>query len=1251
MSKQVENTKSQATVNSKVYWRDEFTRRLKQCEQRPIRYPAEKTVEHTPYNNPEGPMEEEGVILAIAAVWRGLINAGTRFAFGNTYFFSKIRVKRMVGFYAVGGPGNLVMPLVFDGSSNALLPEGELDTVEQPPVQFSTFQKGEEHAKAVTWDTATGKGPGNKDGSHDTLEPAHSHQDEIGHFILAIAERLGENGDVRMRFMDSSPGNMERENIRFAARNIVRNSGWLGDSWPRFSPKEEEWEDVIRQNGNNHGEHCVLNAWAYMLNIPLVNNRRLNYHFYTSARKMIKCALNGQLDSLAIRAFMQHYGYAVHLEPTTVENDESQNPNHLQGLRAMQSVAMNQHTLNRIVEEMHAEEVIQTTTEAQQPPSKPNMEVAQGPAGERVQRNTDDQYSPEAGLPPSVSPYSHSWTQEYQRRLEHYETLTNTDFINAIAAVWCGLLYEGMEFSFGNSRLLLDGRIAPGKDRYAVQGPETFIFPIILDEESDALGPEALARVEPRPLVSPNVPQRGEQDRQAKKQPMPRRHMVLAIASMKGPGTSDVHLLFMDSLPNKESKGIIRRVARNIVRNSGWLGDKWPKFETETWARVPGQRGNLSDKGGEHTVLNAWSYMLNLPLSINLILPDTAVLYDQVRIMITCALRGRLDCSTIRAFMHHIGYIRPQSIVEVRQNESLETTPTKGRNKMRCVAMTEHVLASRVYCMQKYRQETRKKGNGGHQVAASVPQPTGRAPVVSSKRQRSGSPVTNSKSPIASRYRDEVVKDGPEDPSTAKTWQEILDRGLARHRHSKGTRKKTSRGGAKEPLFIKGFSNLTDDEVVTAIATVWEGLRRHGRKYAYAGLDIFASAGTGGEPLEGFGVVGGQNAFIMPLLINSERSHQGKKIRPKHNKPAGHLLLGVAELESRDEPIQKQTVRIRYFDSLPGSVSSQDIENAAIGTVRRSNWLGTDASNQPISPKSYARTDIPVPWQPDGTNACGIYLILNAWAYMLHIPIHPGRDRRQNFNLDVFTDTDEFLETDVVLESDFFLLQALEIINLALSGNMDSRTIQAFLNVYGYSAPQDPNNEGDSVVEVPAIGMNAHKLLLTGRRVREQEERLVSATQQQQHPTDEQVAQLLEFGVDHRLSTAQVQEALIFAKGNMEEAHARLENTPALALSPQTPKQGKYALCCFWVQNLAILAASLFAHPYPHPHTPSRTSRRDMYRSSSYSHFSAENANIVRIAGPSNTAQTPFHPHRASWRQQLTAWISRTFPSSVSTAE
>lgn len=264
-------------------WLQEYRRLVKLCEERPIEYTSSITELHPPHQHPKGEMKDIDVMLAIGAVWLGLVNANTDFAYAEPDLFSFARSERMVGMRAVKGTNHFLMPLSFNVELPNLPPESEADTAEPLEPVFSAFQRGEEEryrGNAAAGQRAMQKDPGNKNKPPLSLKDQEvqnqAYKGGIGHFVLAIAEKVNKDGSstneemrtnrslVRLRFMDSASGIVGRGTIRHVARNIVRNSGWLGDVWPCFDANEECWTKVVGQSVNRCGEHTVLNAWAYM---------------------------------------------------------------------------------------------------------------------------------------------------------------------------------------------------------------------------------------------------------------------------------------------------------------------------------------------------------------------------------------------------------------------------------------------------------------------------------------------------------------------------------------------------------------------------------------------------------------------------------------------------------------------------------------------------------------------------------------------------------------------------------------------------------------------------------------------------------------------------------------------------------------------------------------------------------------------------------------------------------------------------
>ena len=676
-------------------------------------------------------------------------------------------------------------------------------------------------------------------------------------------------------------------------------------------------------------------------------------------------------------------------------------------------------------------------------------------------------------------------------------------------------------------------------------------------------------------------------------------HFMLAIAekvctdpvsTVQGAQAKEdrVRLRFMDSADGVVEKGLIRRVARNTVRHAGWLGDIWPRFDAseECWADVLKHSGN---KSGEHTVLNAWAYMLGIPLATTREKGLGHSTYKDIRGMISLALRGQLDSLTIRAWMQHSKYAVEEPLSQLQQIQVQQPDLPNNLRNMQTVALNQDAfnqIVKDIYTQEQAGKQTHAMKSGdvtvksqgqrmnlnvlpsvtlpaSRQDAAFMQRPISRYDPAFSQHPAFRNHLESSQDPAfmqdpASAFSQDSNPSSPSvyhsvnPPNTAdaspKTWQHSLDQRLAFNiTESVNTRRNTN-DALKNASIIRGCSDLADYEVVLGIAPIWEGIKRLGRPdfdFAYAEMDIFAPGG----PQEKIGAVGGWSRFIMPLYFSEvdpkELENQGKGKAKNH--PVGHLLLCVAELVDVTEACERptMTVQLEILDSRPGTVHEDDILREAKSKIRVSRWLGRRGRRARVKYKLIVRN---VPHQV-GNNACGLFTILNAWAYMLGIPIHPGRFRRGRDETTLDDETDSI-----------FLSLGLEMVNLALKGFMDSATIQAFFQVYGYSVEQRFGDPTRAAVEVHAIGMNMDKLRRTMRR-RKVVEKTTSARAENRRFADGDMRSLMNLP----LTEEEAWTALVMGKGNVDSAtawyYSSLEDwgqllplpPPEEALSPQTP--------------------------------------------------------------------------------------------------
>ena len=714
---------SQVFMESKS-WLEEYRHRLQICEERPVKYTNLITNTQPPHEYPSGEMHETDVILAIGAVLLGLKHAEADFAYANSLLFSVARSMRMVGIHTVNRNDHFIIPLLFSPELSALPPEAEEDTVEPLSPVFSAFQRGEEEKNQENYaatERAKQNDPGNKNKPPPSLEDQERqnkyHFGGIGHFMLAIAEKVNrglpsvvkELGEpktlVRLRFMDSAVGTVKRGLIRRVARNTVRNSGWLGDTWPSFDADEEYWMDVLEQSGNRCGEHTVLNAWAYMLEIPLAatRDRRLGFQSYQEVRKMIDLALRGQLDSLTIRAWMQHSRYAVEEPFPQRQQDQTENPGlprplPTRPLRNMETVALNEYAFNEIIDEMYMQEQVSNQNHASywsavEVPAKPDgattqqsrqaPKVASGIALppkqapvtsiSRTQSISASPAGPAEKSPttPTAIPTPKNWRQSLHRGLivnnaykvkyprktggtrknasiiPSFSDIAKDDVILAIAPIWEGLKRLGRpdyHFTYAGMDVL---SIKTGQPTVgAVGGWSRFIIPLFLSREGKALENEGQGR--------------GKGQHPG--------HALLVVAELVDDRPMTVQLQVYDNGVHNDLQQSVEPEAKRIINRSGWLGANQSTasitYRTSMVQMVPHQVGE--NTSGLHVILNAWAYMLKIPLHSRPLrrgrtetdrfdAKDTKFLRQGLE-LVNLALSGFMDSATIQAFFQVHGY-------------------------------------------------------------------------------------------------------------------------------------------------------------------------------------------------------------------------------------------------------------------------------------------------------------------------------------------------------------------------------------------------------------------------------------------------------------------------------------------------------------------------------------------------------------------------------------------------------------------
>ncbi|KAI4124794.1 MAG: hypothetical protein LQ338_004620 [Usnochroma carphineum] len=297
-------------------------------------------------------------------------------------------------------------------------------------------------------------------------------------------------------------------------------------------------------------------------------------------------------------------------------------------------------------------------------------------------------------------------------------------------------------------------------------------------------------------------------------------------------------------------------------------------------------------------------------------------------------------------------------------------------------------------------------------------------------------------------------------------WGEILGASVRTHRQRAD--EDAERGQFHR---IEQTSMLEDNDVVLAIASVWQTLRQQEHYFAlneamyyqWARFQTFEDEGRPDKDIKA--AVHGPHDLVIPLVLDdhlvsppNSAKYDAAKDTTQTSKPPpvseqggekyisqnAHILLAIAQDR------QDGTVNTIIMDSCPGVQTLDRIRKSVRKTVCQIGWKRMDnqGSALPLETEpTFTEEIVQVPDQ-EGENACGIYTILNAWGYMLGLPALQSRTR-------IYYKRRE--------DSPDLLAHALVLINLALSGHMDLVTIQAFFNCYGYCQLQDP---GDASVRL-----------------------------------------------------------------------------------------------------------------------------------------------------------------------------------------
>ncbi len=282
----------------------------------------------------------------------------------------------------------------------------------------------------------------------------------------------------------------------------------------------------------------------------------------------------------------------------------------------------------------------------------------------------------------------------------------------AIAALTCGIARKGVMMNVASDVLQQTARFESyGHDFVCLTEPDRFLVPILLSKEVENCGSEGYDEQVPEPNKQhwkinassgpslnklPPKPQISSKAEEALQQKWTGGigHFLLVIVERTG---RHVRLTFLNSLPEYVPRqDVVRRIARNIIRYSGWMGALWPRFEGEDWPTIAPQRGN---KCGLHVVLNAWAYLLSLKLR-----PTTKArileVYKQARETISLALQGKISATEIGRWLLDNYFVESRTTVisatSSKLHKSLQAHTVRMNEKM----FDDYVAA--MHAMEKY---------------------------------------------------------------------------------------------------------------------------------------------------------------------------------------------------------------------------------------------------------------------------------------------------------------------------------------------------------------------------------------------------------------------------------------------------------------------------------------------------------------------------------------------------------------------
>ncbi|KAL8634882.1 MAG: hypothetical protein Q9226_009419, partial [Calogaya cf. arnoldii] len=243
----------------------------------------------------------------------------------------------------------------------------------------------------------------------------------------------------------------------------------------------------------------------------------------------------------------------------------------------------------------------------------------------------------------------------------------------SIAALTVGICGQGVKIGTISSDLQLWARIDNTHGFLCPTSPTKIVIPMILNTTGTAHAAPDCGSEDRQGNISPPAPQTQVQSKDkvksadkaksaaSEKWPSGIGHWIVAIATKEA---ARVSLKFYNSVsygtgPGYDaSENVVRRIARNIVRYSGWMGTTTPEWHGESF--IKGSQQGWMNTCGTHVVFNAWADVLGLDVNPDMANNDSERFYRDARELMDTAMAGNSSSGYIEAWLVTNGWVRPR---------------------------------------------------------------------------------------------------------------------------------------------------------------------------------------------------------------------------------------------------------------------------------------------------------------------------------------------------------------------------------------------------------------------------------------------------------------------------------------------------------------------------------------------------------------------------------------------------------------